>query len=121
MGKDTTFAESAAKNGVPYEKGKGYYAVARKEKIQKYKDMLLQHIPSDTFTIGHEECCDILKWPKSDDLNMGPKDMTEGYRLFVQSTSVNRKIPGDTHVLVEVPVKEALSFRQRHGQLLGTG
>jgi hypothetical protein len=36
------------------------------------------------------------------ELNTGPKDILDGYRLFVQSTSVNRKIPAGTHVLVEV-------------------
>jgi len=109
---DTTFAAAASTNSVTYNKGAGYYAVARKEKIQAYKEMLLHHLASDTFTIGHEECCEVLGWESDVELNTGPKDILDGYRLFVQSTSVNRKIPAGTHVLVEVPVKEALKFRE---------
>jgi len=111
-GVDTTFKEAAAKHEVTYSVGGGYYAVARKEKIQSYKDMLLHHIESDTFTIGHEDVCEVLGWPDGTELNKGPKDIKDGYRLFVQSTSHNRKIPHDTHVLIQVPVREALKYRQ---------
>lgn len=111
-GVDTTFKEAAAQHEVTYTVGSGYYAVARKEKIQAYKDMLLHDIASDTFTIGHDEVCEALGWPTDGDLNKGPKDIKEGTRLFVQSTSHNRKIPADTHVLIQVPVKEALKYRQ---------
>jgi len=75
--------------------------VARKEKIQAGKEMLLQHLPSDNFTIGAGKCRDALGWPEGE-LNKGPGDILEDHRLFVQSTSANRVINPGTHVLFEV-------------------
>eukprot|EP00996_Jenningsia_fusiforme_P000968 NODE_1882_length_1370_cov_23.903104_g1703_i0.p1 GENE.NODE_1882_length_1370_cov_23.903104_g1703_i0~~NODE_1882_length_1370_cov_23.903104_g1703_i0.p1 ORF type:complete len:249 (+),score=55.99 NODE_1882_length_1370_cov_23.903104_g1703_i0:51-749(+) len=61
--KPTTFAESAARSGVTYNKGTGYYAVARSELIQGNKELLLHHLASDTFTIGREAVRKELGWP----------------------------------------------------------
>lgn len=97
----STFKELCAKHDVPFAMGSGYYAVARKEKIQAGKEMLLQHLETDNFTIGGEKCRDALEWPAGE-INKGPGDILEGHRLFVQSTSANRAIPPGTHVLFEV-------------------
>merc|ERR550532_2794286 len=97
----TTFKELCEKHSVPWVIGGGFYAVARKEKIQAGKEMLLQHLATDNFTIGAAKCRDALGWPTGE-LNKGPGDILEGHRLFVQSTSYNRVIPPGTHVLFEV-------------------
>lgn len=47
-GHDTTFKEAAAAHEVTYTVGSGYYAVARKEKIQAYKDMYALAPPPHT-------------------------------------------------------------------------
>ena len=47
------------------------------------------------------ETLQALGWPKDCELNIGLKDIKDGARLFVQSTSHNRKIPADTHVLIQ--------------------
>merc|ERR1711920_1128508 len=86
---------------VPFAMGAGFYAVARKEKIQAGKEMLLQHLESNNFTMGGQKCRDALGWPVGE-VNKGPGDILEGHRLFVQSTSANRVIPPGTHVLFEV-------------------
>ncbi|CAK0789753.1 unnamed protein product, partial [Prorocentrum cordatum] len=65
------------------------------------KEMLLQHLASNNFTIGGQKCRDALGW-SAGEVNMGPKDILEGHRLFVQSTSANRVIQPGTHVLFEV-------------------
>jgi len=97
----TTFKELCAKHEVPWVIGAGFYAVAKKEKIQAGKEMLLQHLASNNFTIGGQKCRDMLDWPAGE-INKGPGDVLEGHRLFVQSTSANRAIPPGTHVLFEV-------------------
>jgi hypothetical protein len=97
----STFKELCDKHDVPWRIGGGFYAVARKEKIQAGKEMLLQHLASNNFTIGGQKCRDALGWPAGE-VNMGPKDILEGHRLFVQSTSANRVIQPGTHVLFEV-------------------
>jgi len=107
----TTFKESCEKNGVTFEVGNGYYAVARKEEIQPQKKMLLQNIEEDTFTIGGKSCREKLGWPEGR-IKKGPKDIPAGLRLFVQSTSHNRVIQPGTHVLMKVSVAEALRHRE---------
>jgi len=97
----TTFKELCAKHDIPWAIGGGFYGVARKEKIQAGKEMLLQHLATDNFTIGGQKCRDALGWPAGE-VNKGPNDILEGHRLFVQSTSANRVIPPGTHVLFEV-------------------
>lgn len=106
-----TFKELCEKNGVTYSAGEGYYALKKKENIGENKDMVLHDTESDTFTIGHADVCDLLGWAANERLSVGPRDVPTRYRLFVQSTSHNRKIPKDTHVLMRVSVREALGFR----------
>eukprot|EP00667_Euglena_gracilis_P020085 EG_transcript_21636 len=107
----TTFKEACDKHGVTYNVGTGYYAVARTETIQAGKQLLLHHLDTDTFTIGTQAVRNKLGWPLGAEVKKAPKDIPEGYRLFVQSTSHNRVIPPNTHVLVKVKVAEALKYR----------
>merc|ERR1712187_511173 len=89
----------------------GFYAVARKEKIQAGKEMLLHNVDEDAFTLGQEKCRTALGWPAGE-LNKGPGDILQGHRLFVQSTSANRVIPPGTHVLFEVDDEEYARHRK---------
>ena len=66
---------------------------------------------NDTFIISRDECRRILGYPIDEDITIKPKDIPSNHRLFVQSTSHNRKIPKDTHVLFKVPIREALRYR----------
>eukprot|EP00930_Biecheleria_cincta_P073968 TRINITY_DN61214_c0_g1_i1.p1 TRINITY_DN61214_c0_g1~~TRINITY_DN61214_c0_g1_i1.p1 ORF type:complete len:585 (-),score=153.33 TRINITY_DN61214_c0_g1_i1:60-1784(-) len=109
----STFKELCAKYDVPFAMGSGYYAVARKEKIQAGKEMLLQHLETDNFTIGGKKCRDALDWPAGE-VNKGPGDILAGHRLFVQSTSANRVIPPGTHVLFEVDDAVYAKYRKTH-------
>jgi hypothetical protein len=106
-----TFKELCEKNNVTYSAGDGYYALKKKESISEGKDMVLHDTQNDTFTIGHVDVCRLLGWSTNEKLSVGPKDVPQRYRLFVQSTSHNRKIPPETHVLMRVPIREALQFR----------
>eukprot|EP01064_Diplonema_japonicum_P020795 TRINITY_DN3036_c0_g1_i1.p1 TRINITY_DN3036_c0_g1~~TRINITY_DN3036_c0_g1_i1.p1 ORF type:complete len:466 (+),score=118.69 TRINITY_DN3036_c0_g1_i1:52-1449(+) len=119
--KKETFDSLAERSKVPYNKGSGYYAVCKKEKIQKYKDLLLHNIKKDTFDLGHADVCEALGWEDGVDLNKGPKEIKAGYRLFVQSTSANRVILPGTHALVQVSVKDAIKYRATGNSVFGTG
>eukprot|EP01133_Synstelium_polycarpum_P014560 gene14560-17207_t len=107
-----TFEELCARSNISYTTGEGYYALKKKEDISQKKDMVLHNTVSDTFTIGHIDVCVLLGQPTNKNISLAPKDLPPNTRLFVQSTSHNRKIPADTHVLMKVSVKEALRFRQ---------
>ncbi|KAM9998563.1 hypothetical protein ACTFIY_008203 [Dictyostelium cf. discoideum] len=108
----STFKELCEKNRVSYSQGEGYYALKKKEEISEIKDMVLHNTKSDTFIIGHNDVCLALNQPANKRITLKPTDLPPDTRLFVQSTSHNRKIPADTHVLMKVSVKEALTFRQ---------
>ncbi|KAM9957834.1 hypothetical protein ACTFIW_012806 [Dictyostelium discoideum] len=108
----STFKELCEKNRVSYFQGEGYYALKKKEEISEIKDMVLHNTKSDTFIIGHNDVCQALNQPANKRITLKPTDLPPDTRLFVQSTSHNRKIPADTHVLMKVSVKEALTFRQ---------
>ena len=106
-----TFSELCSKNNVTYNPGKCYYALKKTENISEKKDMVLHDEISDTFTIGAVPCREALNFPVNEKIRIKPSDIPQGKRLFVQSTSHNRKIPKDTHTLARVPIREALKYR----------
>lgn len=107
----TSFKDLCSKHRIAWKQGSGFYAVARPEKIQLYKEMLLQNVKADKFTVGQAKCRKALGWPDGE-LKKGPKDILDGHRLFVQSTSANRVIPPGTHVLFEVTAEEYAKHRK---------
>lgn len=110
---DATFEELCNKNNVTFKSGNGYYAVKKTEKISAKKEMILHDKDTDTFIISPQQCRTILGFPQDENITIKPANIPERYRLFVQSTSHNRKIPKDTHVLFKVPIREALQHRMK--------
>ncbi len=110
---DATFKELCEKNNVSYTPGNGFYAVKKTEKISKDKEMIMHDKITDTFIISSSECRQLLGLEQNQNITVRPKDIPEKYRLFVQSTSHNRKIPSNTHVLYKVSIKEALQHRMK--------
>eukprot|EP00927_Polykrikos_kofoidii_P079995 TRINITY_DN7684_c0_g1_i2.p1 TRINITY_DN7684_c0_g1~~TRINITY_DN7684_c0_g1_i2.p1 ORF type:complete len:449 (-),score=68.84 TRINITY_DN7684_c0_g1_i2:78-1340(-) len=102
---NVTFKDLCSKYKVVWQVGSGYYAVARSEKIHDGKQLLLQNLKTNKFTVGRDKCLKALGWPDSE-LKKGPKDVLADHMLFVQSTSYNRVIPPGTHVLFEVTAEE---------------
>jgi hypothetical protein len=110
---DATFEELCTKNNVTFSSGNGFYVVKKTEKISAKKEMILHNIENDTFVVSSNECRKILNLPSDCNITIKPKDIPAKYMLFVQSTSHNRKIPKNTHVLFKVSVKEALKHRMK--------
>jgi len=106
-----TFEELCNLNKVTHRPGNGYYALKKTEKISPKKELVLHNKDNDTFIVDSLECRNVLGLSKTDTISIKPKDIPDKYRLFVQSTSHNRKIPKDTHVLFKVPIREALEHR----------
>lgn len=108
-----TFEELCKKNNVTYKPGNGYYAVKKTEKVSANKEMVLHDKDTDTFIITQSECRTLLGFPQNTNITIKKSDIPDKYRLFVQSTSHNRVIPKDTHVLYKVSIKEALQHRMK--------
>eukprot|EP01113_Clastostelium_recurvatum_P014603 TRINITY_DN17964_c0_g1_i1.p1 TRINITY_DN17964_c0_g1~~TRINITY_DN17964_c0_g1_i1.p1 ORF type:complete len:202 (+),score=49.83 TRINITY_DN17964_c0_g1_i1:65-607(+) len=103
--KTMTIEEICKKEGVMDSFSKsnrnGFYALSKKELIQEQKVLVCQHVSSDTWTDGAEAVRKLLDLPEGR-ITLGPSDIKKGYRLFVQSTSWNRKIPAGVTIMLEV-------------------
>jgi hypothetical protein len=110
---DATFEELCKKNKVTYKSGNGFYVVKKTEKVSAGKQMILHNTEKDTFIVSSDECRKVLNLPVGENVTIKPKDIPDKHMLFVQSTSHNRKIPKNTHVLFKVSVKEALQHRMK--------
>lgn len=91
------FVES---QGIPFKKGSGYYEFTKRETIQSYKQIILL----DTET-GHmyegSSVREVLGLPEYGDIRLSPTFDNKKYKVFVQSTSVNRALKAGTMFLYE--------------------
>jgi hypothetical protein len=87
-------------NGLLFSKGAGYYQFTKSELIQKYKLIVLRDKATGDLFSG-EVAREMLGLPKGEDAKIKPTALDE-YDVFVQSTSVNRKLIAGTLFLYEV-------------------
>lgn len=80
-----------------YKLGTAYYQPVKKVTIQDHKKILVQNIPTGIVYTGYN-IRQLLGLPK-DTVDVDPGQHKE-WRIFVQSTSVNRKLFPNTFVLV---------------------
>lgn len=97
---DAPIKEVCSLNRLKFKTGRGFYQFTKAETIQDYKEIILREKASgDMFTGARAR--ELLDLPESGTVRMKPKSL-EKYEVFVQSTSVNRKIKGGTKFLYEV-------------------
>lgn len=87
------------KNGLVFRKGRGFYEFSKKVTIQSYKELVLEHKATGKFYTG-QAAKDKLGIKETG--RYSPPDDVNEYRVFVQSTSSNRKLLGGTNFLYEV-------------------
>jgi hypothetical protein len=108
-----TFVEGRLK-GDPMLKGAAFYQLVKTEdKIQDYKLIAIRDKASNSIYCG-DGARDLLGLPRVGDARVRPADHGN-YDVFVQSTSVNRKVTAGTHLLywpnVGQAFKEGISAR----------
>ncbi len=81
----------------PYRPGSAYYLLTKKETIQAYKQICVQEKTTGKVYSG-SAARDILGLPNHE-VKVAP-DTDARYDIFIQSTSVNRKLIGGTKVIV---------------------
>jgi len=89
-----------AKTGAPYLKGHANYLLNKKELIQSYKKIFIRERTSGK-VYGGDNARNLLKLPLGQDIEVRP-DANNVFDIFVESTSVNRKVVSGTSVLVIV-------------------
>jgi hypothetical protein len=97
---DTAIKEFVEENGLAFKKGRGFYEFMKTETIQSYKEIILMERKSGDFFEG-EKAREMLGLPIGENARIKPTSLEE-YVVFVQSTSVNRKLVGGTRFLYEV-------------------
>jgi len=93
------FAES---QGVEFKQGRGFYELTKPVLVQGTKEIvLMSRRTGDLFT--GPKAREMLGLPLHDeDVKLRPTHLDE-YFVFIQSTSVNRRLIGGTRLLYEVP------------------
>lgn len=90
----------AQRNGLIFKAGKGFYEFTKTETIQARKEIVLQHRETGDLFAGNQARV-MLGLPIGEEARIRPTHLAE-YRVFVQSTSYNRKLVRHTRFLYEV-------------------
>jgi hypothetical protein len=82
-----------------FHKGKIYYQLTASEKVQDYKAVVIQDTATGAFYAGWDAASKLLGIPKfSGTVRIRPGQLGE-FKVFIQSTSVNRKLVPGTAVV----------------------
>lgn len=79
--------------GFKFEKGRGFYELARTETIQEYKEIVVMERDTGDMFTGEENIRHLLNIPVGTaKVRLRDIENLDRYRIFVQSTSVNRRL-----------------------------
>lgn len=93
----SSFVES---KGIPYHRGMAYYELSKAETVQPSKQILLRRKGFKKVYAG-DEARKILNMPTNLTVKVAPANLQD-WKMFIQSTSTNRKLVRGTEVLVKV-------------------
>ena len=91
-----TFVERA-QPGSRYQKGSGYYELTKPELIQEYKEVAIVEKATGKIYVG-DDARTLLGLPIAARIKVRPGDHA-GFSVYVQSTSVNRRLEAGTTLL----------------------
>ena len=97
---DTSIKQFVQEQGATFKKGRGFYEFTKTETIQGYKEIILMDRKTGDMFEG-KAARDMLGLPEDSSARIKPTALDK-YMVFVQSTSVNRKLIGKTKFLYEV-------------------
>lgn len=80
-----------------YKLGSAFYELMKKENLQPYKKIIIKHLKSGKY-YGGPEARAVLGLLDDKDIKVKPGDHGQ-YQIYVQSTSVNRKLIGNTNLV----------------------
>ena len=98
--KDEAIKDFVEGQGLQFATGRGFYEFTKTETIQKTKEIILQDRASGDLFEG-DYARELLGIAKGIDVRIRPVDLKK-YRVFVQSTSNNRKLLKNTSFLYQV-------------------
>lgn len=92
-----TFVEDVT--GKPYILGNSYYELSKTETLQPQKGIIVWDIKNGKMYEGQSSARELLNLPQTGNIKVIPRG-NNNKRVFIQSTSVNRKLVGDTILLI---------------------
>lgn len=92
----STFISSVTRRG--YKVGSGYYELTKPVEVQSYKDIIIEEKKTGKLYTG-DSVRALLRLPAGGTIKLGPTASPE-YRIYIASTSHNRILLPDTHILV---------------------
>lgn len=98
---DVSIKQFAVENGLEFKVGRGFYEFTKSEVISKKKEIVLQKLDTGEIFEG-VKARRILNLIDYNEKAKVPLTKVNEYRVFIQSTSYNRKLEGDTNFLYEV-------------------
>ena len=93
------------RNGIEFKKGRGFYELSKAETVQQYKEVIMQDRETGEMFNGSQVREELGLQPQSESGGVKErlhKDAAKKFRVFVQSTSVNRKLIAGTTFLYEI-------------------
>ncbi len=84
--------------GIPYTKGCAFYMLSKTEKVQDYKQIAIRNKSTGAVYSGFA-ARDLLGLPHNGEAKIAPGQHGQ-YEIFIQSTSVNRKLVTGTNLMV---------------------
>lgn len=105
--RDSVIKDFVENRGLTFEKGRGFYELStkkKKTKIQDYKEVIIKENDTGDMFTG-SQVRKLLGLPDDGSVELGIRDverLTENYTVFVQSTSLNRKLPKGTQFMYDI-------------------
>ena len=98
---DKSIKDFVNETGAIFKAGKGFYELTKAESVSPKKEIILQHINSGIFYSGRQ-ARSLLGLDTINTKKIKPSDIPDGYITFIQSTSYNRKLIGNTKFLYDI-------------------
>ena len=93
------------RNGIEFKKGRGFYELTKAETVQQYKEVIMQDKETGEMFIGTQVREKLGLKPQTESGGANERlhaAAAKDFRVFVQSTSVNRKLIAGTTFLYEI-------------------
>lgn len=101
---DCAIADYVRNEGLAFKIGRGFYEFTKSVEVQDHKEVILQDKRTGDMFSG-KKARELLRLPKTGTARIKPdvaREVLAKYTAFIQSTSNNRKLIGDTRFLYEV-------------------
>jgi hypothetical protein len=86
--------------GISFKKGRGFYQLTKSEKVQSYKEIILINKFGEIF--NGSQVRKMLGLNEHSEGRLSSNNLLDDYKIFIQSTSFNRKLQANTMFLYEV-------------------